>query len=279
MRFRILYVSALLFFTALPSQKATAAEDVYSGPVFDAHIHYSRAAWEEFPPAAVITAVKAAKVTGAIVSSTPDDGTLMLHDAAPDLFIPFIRPYRQRTDLGSWYKDPALIPYVEERLARGVHRGIGEVHLPLPVLVARAEVRRYLRWVVEKNLFLHLHADAAVVDAVFEAEPEIKIIWAHAGMSDPVGVVAATLDKHKNIWAESSFREDDILPGDTLVPAWRALLIRHADRFLVGTDPYVPERWHEYGALVWMHRQWLGMLPPAVADQIAHGNAQRLFGK
>ncbi len=54
--------------------------------------------------------------------------------------------------------------------------------------------------------------------------------------------------------------------------------MRHADRFMIGTDTYVPSRWDIYGALIDEHRRWLARLPPTVAEAIAHGNAARRFG-
>ena len=68
-------------------------------------------------------------VRRAIVSSTPDDGTLKLYEKAPKGVVPFLRPYRTRDDMGSWPSDPGVQAYVEERLKRGIYRGIGEFHL------------------------------------------------------------------------------------------------------------------------------------------------------
>ena len=62
-----------------------------------------------------------------------------------------------------------------------------------------------------------------------------------------------------------------------LDPAWREVLIRHAGRFMVGTDTYVAERWREYEGLVADHRAWLSSLPRDVAEMIAYKNAVKLF--
>jgi len=56
------------------------------------------------------------------------------------------------------------------------------------------------------------------------------------------------------------------------------ILLRHADRFLFGTDTYTTERWSIYGQLVAEHRAWLGQLPRPVAEKIAYRNAVALFG-
>jgi hypothetical protein len=57
-------------------------------------------------------------------------------------------------------------------------------------------------------------------------------------------------------------------------PEWRALFERYPDRFLLGSDTWVPERWAAYGDIMAGYRAWLEQLPPKVAAQIAHGNAQ-----
>ena len=91
-------------------------------PIFDAHIHYSRPDWQVFPPEQILAILDRAGVQRALVSSTPDDGTLQLHAAAPQRIVPFLRPYRTREDMASWPSDPAVQAYVEERLKRSRDR-------------------------------------------------------------------------------------------------------------------------------------------------------------
>ena len=98
-------------------------------PIFDTHIHYSRPDWHVLDPARVLAILDQAGVQRALVSSTPDDGTVQLYAAAPQRIVPFLRPCRTREDMGSWHSDPAVQTYVEERLKRGIYKGIGEFHL------------------------------------------------------------------------------------------------------------------------------------------------------
>jgi predicted TIM-barrel fold metal-dependent hydrolase len=55
------------------------------------------------------------------------------------------------------------------------------------------------------------------------------------------------------------------------------LFERYPDRFLLGSDTWVAERWASYGEIMAGYRAWLEQLPPEVARQIAHGNARALF--
>src|ERR687886_2708105 len=98
-------------------------------PIFDAHIHYSRPDWDAYTPERVLSILAQAGVRRAIVSSTPDDGTLKLYDRAPAGIVPFLRPYRTRDDMSTWTRDASVATYVEQRLARGIYRGIGEFHM------------------------------------------------------------------------------------------------------------------------------------------------------
>src|SRR3989442_4046920 len=81
-------------------------------PIFDAHIHYSRPAWQVYTPERILTILDQAGVQRALVSSTPDDGTLQLYAAAPQRIVPFLRPYRTPADMGSWASDPAVPAHV-----------------------------------------------------------------------------------------------------------------------------------------------------------------------
>ena len=47
---------------------------------------------------------------------------------------------------------------------------------------------------------------------------------------------------------------------------------------MVGTDTWVTSRWETLVEGMQAIRGWLGELPREVAEQIAHRNAERLFG-
>jgi amidohydrolase family protein len=264
-RLLILLLSA---FTA----PAVAAEP----PLFDGHIHYSAADWTVYSPERVIAILEKAGIRRALVSSTPDDGTLKLYDQDSKRVVPILRPYRTRDDMSTWWRDPTIIPYLEQRLARGIHKGIGEFHIHgkdihTPVL------KRITEMAVQRDLYLHAHSDDAAVAELFAIEPRSRIIWAHAGMSSGAQAVGALMDKHASLWADLSYRYGDVAPGGTLDPAWRALLVRHADRFMLGSDTWTTSRWEQVADLAEQARRFLRQLPPDVAEKIAYKNIERLF--
>ena len=244
-------------------------------PIFDAHIHYSRPDWSVYTPERALSILAQAGVRRAIVSSTPDDGTLKLYEKAPAGIVPFLRPYRTRDDMSSWTRDPAVVAYVEERLKRGIYRGIGESHFGVDDVTAPT-VRRFAELAAEQKLFLWCHIDETAAEKMLSTYPGVRILWAHAGMSSSAATVGRLLDRFPMLWVELALRTD-VAPGGTLDPEWRALFVRKPDRFLVGTDTWVTSRWEAVRDATAAVQHWLRQLPREVAEQIAYKNGDRLF--
>ncbi len=270
-------LAAALALTAIAlGQPPAAAADRL--PIFDTHMHYSRGAWGPYGPGRIMDILDAAGVARALVSSTPDDGTLRLYRHDRDRVVPIVRPYHGDVGPGTWTSAPGIVAYLEERLRRGIYRGIGEFHLFDESDARSAPVRQVVALAVARDIPLHVHAGAAPVRALFAIDAKVKVLWAHAGMNTPPEVVGELLDRYPRLSAEVSFRAADIAPGGFLDGTWRALFLRHPDRFMIGTDTYVTGRWDTYGGLIEEHRRWLAQLPGEVARAIAYGNAVALFG-
>lgn len=242
-------------------------------PLVDAHIHYSHDAWDVLPPADAIAALRAAGLKRAFVSSSSDQGTQKLYALAPDLIVPVLRPYRMRGETSSWLRDDSVPPMLDALLRRNRYAGIGEFHAAgadadLPVM------RAVVQLAAKHRVFLHLHGDAEAVDRVFAQNPDARILWAHSGFDQPEEI-GAMLAKYDHLWADLAFRSEPGADG-SVPPAWRALFQRFPDRFMIGTDTYTPERWSYVGRHADWARAWLADLPPAVAQRIAHGNADAL---
>jgi hypothetical protein len=243
-------------------------------PLVDSHLHYSQNSWQDQTPAAVLLLMDQAGVRRAFVSSTPDDGTVRLFEMAPDRVVPVLRPYRQAGELSTWHQDPTVVPYLEQRLARPIYRGIGEFHLSgsdarSPVVRQVAELAR------RHGLFLHCHCDAAAAEILAGLVPGVRVLWAHAGMSSGPAEVERLVGASPDLLVELALRSD-VAPGGKLDPAWRDLFVRHADRFMVGTDTWVSSRWSSYVEVQADTRTWLRQLPPDVARRLATENAESL---
>lgn len=267
----MLRIAHMLAALALVTAPARAAEF----PIFDAHIHYSHDAWDVVPPKQAIEILRGSGVKRALVSSSNDDGTQKLLVEAPDLVVPELRPYRSRGDTSGWVRDEGIVTYLEDRLRRYRYVAIGEFHLygadaDLPV------PRRVVQLAKRHGLMLHAHSDADAVERLFAQWPEARILWAHAGF-EKAERVRAMLRKHPNLWADLAYRTDYASGGKAL-PEWRETFMEFPDRFMLGTDTYVPERWRFVAENARWSREWLQDLPPEVAERIAWRNGETVFG-
>ncbi|WP_454628130.1 amidohydrolase family protein [Bradyrhizobium cenepequi] len=246
--------------------------------IFDAHLHYN---WEPTPTYKldeVLALFRKNRITGVLATSRPNAGTHALVDAKAEGLevVPFIRPYRVRADIQTWFGDPAIFDLVQAEFKRGYYRGIGEFHLSGKA--ADTEwVKKTVDFAVDHDLYLHAHADQEAVEILMRHNPRARIIWAHTGFGLPTDRVAAMLGKYPNLWGELSYRGGIVDGAGKLTAEWRALFERYPDRFLLGSDTWVPERWASYGDIMAGYRAWLDQLPPDTAAKIAHGNARALF--
>ncbi len=246
--------------------------------LFDAHLHYN---WEPkafYSLDRVLDIFRRNNVAGILATSRPNDGTHALVDAkAAGLWVvPFLRPYRVRPDIQTWFRDPAIYDLVESEFKRGYYRGVGEFHI-YGKDAASAWVKKIVDFAVRHDLYLHAHCDEEALLILFGHDRRAKIIWAHTGFHTPPARVAELLTQYPALWGELSYRRGITEVGQ-LTPAWRDLFARYPDRFLIGSDTWINARWEQYDGLMQGYRQWLAQLPAAQARAIAHGNAERLFG-
>ena len=269
-----LIAGAVAVLAVVSTQAVRASEPI---EIFDAHLHYN---WEPkpyFQPDEVLALFKKHRVTGILATSRPNTGTNVLMDVTASglQIVPFIRPYRVRSDIQTWSTDPSIYDLVQSEFKRGYYRGIGEFHISGKA--ADTEwVKKTVDFAVANKLYLHAHADAEAVEILMRHNPRAQIIWAHTGFGLPADRVDALLAKYPKLWGELSYRSG-ITDGGKLTPEWRNLFDKYPDRFLLGSDTWIAERWASYGDIMDGYRAWLAQLPPATAVKIAHGNARAMF--
>ena len=248
--------------------------------IFDAHLHYNQEPDPFYELDKVLEIFRRNNVTGIIATSRPNKGTHQLVDAkAPGLtVVPFIRPYRTRSDIQTWFDDPAIWELIQSEYQRGYYRGIGEFHI-YGKAAAGAQVKRIVDFAIERDLWLHAHCDEEALLILFGHNPKARIIWAHTGFSTPATRVRELLDQYPGLMGELSYRGGITERGGTLSTDWRALFGSHSQRFLLGSDTWINERWFAYDTIMKDYRGWLAQLPDEQARRIAHGNAERLFVK
>ncbi len=265
----------------LAGEKHTAIGKAISAvPIFDAHVHYKQPAWGPYPPKTVIEMMDKNGVAMALVSSTPDAGTIKLWQFAPKRIIPELRPYHDGAGSSNWMKAEGMAAYLRQRLRQYPHQGIGEFHIHSIDPTDEPLLRDVTQMARARKIPIHIHSGAAPVDLLYRLEPSLTVIWAHAGMSEPAEVVEAMMAKYATLYADTSYREGDILNADgSIDPAWRKVLERFQDRFMVGSDTWVNGQWAAYGDLIATNRRWLSRFSRPIAEKIAFRNAERLFGR
>ncbi len=274
MQFHVTLAAAALtlFLTGAPAMAQSTLK------IFDAHLHYNQEPEPTFALDRVLETFRRNGIGGILSNSRPNKGTHQLTDAkTPNLWVvPFIRPYRTRDDVQNWSNDPAINDLIENEYARGFYRGVGEFHI-YGDAARRPVVGKTVAFAVAHDFYMLAHCDEPALLILLNQDAKAKIIWAHTGFSVPVARVRELLDQHPALMAELSYRSGITEAGGQLSAEWRELFARHADRFLLGSDTWVPERWAGYDGIISGYRNWLAQLPLDQAQKIASGNAERIF--
>jgi hypothetical protein len=270
----LLALAAVMALRARP----VAAAARYDGPLFDGHLHLN---WENgfrFPVTEAFALMRANGVRTILATSRPNDGThaLVAGAEASVRVVPFLRPYRVRDDVARWFDDPSVPAFIEQEFGRGYYVGLGEFHLS-GAAAATAVVQRCVQFARRHSLWLHAHVDDTALEILYQHDAGARVIWAHTGFSTPAEKVGAYLRRHRDLVCELSYRSGITADGGALMLEWRRLFEMFPERFVIGSDTWVPQRWQVYGDLMESYRAWLGQLSGTVADRIAHGNGERLF--
>ena len=253
---------------------ATSVAAAKEMPIFDAHIHYSHDAVIQVPPKEAVAILRKAGLKKAMVSSSDDYGTQAIYKEAPDLIVRSLRPYRKRSEVSTWVNDPTVITYLESRLAQFEFEAIGEFHA-YGADIEKPVLQKMIALAKKHDLLLHAHSDADAVDRIFKTYPEARVLWAHSGFDRPEDI-RAMLRKHKNLWSDLAFRNDQASQGK-VAAEWRAAFTEFPDRFMVGTDTFAPERWYYINSHAAYTREWLKDLPATIANKIAYENAETML--
>jgi hypothetical protein len=277
------------------------AQTPYAGPLFDAHLHYNDdACVQDAPDPAcphpltdVLARMQRNGVRAVLANSRPNAGTLALAGAreathaAGVTVVPFVRLYRDRADYSSWFRDESIVELVTTELARGTpagpYQGLGEFHLYDSANANGPVARRLMALAEEKQLAVLAHVDDVAIDLLMAATPsqgqKLRLIWAHTGIGGAsVERVDALMARYPLLMGELSYRPGLTCGDGQLCPEWHSLLLKYPERFLIGSDTWVNQRWLYYDELMQSYRHWLGGLPASVARRIAWDNAATLFG-
>jgi hypothetical protein len=270
-------ILAAAVFSVVAAPLALAQQPI---KIFDSHLHYNGAGTNAFFTLdQVLDTFKRNAVAGIVANSRPNRGTQQLVETkAPGLWVvPFIRPYRVDSDVGTWFSNPEIYELIESEYKRGYYKGVGEFHI-YGEQTRSPLVKKTVDFAVERDLFLLAHCDEPAIEILHSHNPKAKVIWAHTGFGASTGLLRQYLAKYPSMMAELSYRSGITEGGGRLSEDWRDLFAKHADRFLLGSDTWVNGRWASYGETMREYRSWLAQLPAEQARPVAHGNAERIYG-
>ena len=266
--------------TRADGDHAPIGDAVQTLPIFDAHVHYKEPAWDSYPVDSIIELMDRNGVAMGLVSSTPDEGTIMLWEYAPNRIVPELRPYHGNAGSSNWAKSPGMEAYLANRLEAYPHEGIGEFHIHRLDYNDEALFRNVIAMAKARDIYLHVHSGAEPIRWLYSLDPEAKIIWAHAGLGERAGAVYSLMAEFPSLVADTSLREYEILgSGDRLDQEWEKIVLTFQDRLMVGSDTWVNGQWDNYDAIIASNRRWLAKLPRTVAEKLAYKNAERLFDR
>ena len=272
-------------------------------PVADMHLHYKWTQQDVTSPADAVNVLEQENIVMGVVIGTPAELALALQSRAPEKIVPIFSPYREGGDWHRWAYDDATVTRARAALSSGQYHGIGELHVIggfAPSLEKAAVLKQLLALAIEFDVPVMIHTEFSRPDfmqVLCRQFPDARILWAHSGAVLEPGDVASVLEQCGNVWGGLGARDpwrfvDNPLTSEdgTLLPAWKALLLKYPDRFMVGSDPVWPvdrldswdeadTGWQELGRFWQFHRSWLAQLPDDVARKIGCANAVALFGQ
>jgi len=123
---------------------------------------------------------------------------------------------------------------------------------------------------------------------LFRRHPGTTIIWAHVGLGrvvrpakDQLGIIERALSNPAttNVFIDLSWDETAkyIVSSPETIAATAALINRHPDRFLFGTDEVAPSDQTAYLKVYRIYEPLFAQLTPAASEQVRKGNYARLF--
>jgi predicted TIM-barrel fold metal-dependent hydrolase len=290
----IVWVACVLGCSATDHAASARRPDPETVPFVDAHVHLNDEPMQ-------LELMQRFGATRAVVFWGRKGDNESIADAArrhPERFIAFasISPeraaYRKAWDAG----DPTLLRVLDELLASGRFKGIGEisaVHFPSagfpeadydplgPMLTGILALARSHRVPV----LVHIEwTRMTELSRLLDTFRDVPVIWAHGGYT-PLFIARRMLERHPNLYYELSARTWPRHPrspdytilrdGAKVWPEWLELVESRADRFVVGTDASHRSRESDTMKFESVQR-FLRQLTPATQARVARTNLSSL---
>jgi predicted TIM-barrel fold metal-dependent hydrolase len=256
----------------------------YAGPIVDAHSHVPNATAID----AYVAAMKKHNVTRVVllgVGGVQKDDVAWIGAAAkkhPGVVVPGA-PVADPSDAG--------VAKAAEALDTLKAKALGEVHgrqASRKIDRDPATFGKLFELAAARGVPVVIHeelTDAAArqLETALAAHRKTTVIIAHGGEGPPARV-DALLGRHGNLFFDLSgmhYQRKPALATETgpLDPAWKAVIEKHPDRFLMGIDVWAARLFEPatLDKLMTWTRRILGELKPDVAARVAAKNATAVF--
>jgi predicted TIM-barrel fold metal-dependent hydrolase len=277
----------LAFTLILATPLAAAAQAPYQGPLIDAHSHLPNLQVLD----AYAAAMKRHNVGKVLLLGV---GGVQKQDA--EWIAAAAKRYPDQILQGAPIPDPlgqAQAARLDALLASKQYRAAGEVHVRQESrkIDRRADHPAFARVLeaaathgVPVVIHCELTAEAgSSLETALQKHPKAVIVLAHGGSAEPA-TLQGLLNRNPNLLVDLSgmhYQRTPRLASEKgpLDPAWKALIEKFPDRFLMGIDVWAPRLFDPatLDRLMAWTRRILGELPPEVAQKVAYRNAARLF--
>ncbi len=257
----------------------------------------------------IIQRMNSTGVNRTILASRSDRNPEMVADFA-EIYSERILP-AVRTKSGAYTRNrPKYYQKMRKQLDSGRFKAMAEILLyhaqkgnKAPEIVVYPEddrVQFALNKAVEENWPFIIHIEFASLHGqqrkrfmdsmkvMLIAHPEHPFVLNHMGQLEP-WEVGMLISKHKNIYFLTAHTTPvfvkrsnqpwvNMFARGKLTTKWRALLVKHPDRFVFALDNVWEKHWKTfYLAQMEYWQRAMRDLPPDIAHAVAHGNAERLW--
>ena len=270
-----------------------AQAEPYNGPIADAHAHLPKSVSVDF----LADVYQQAGVERAVIFTSTFDRSKLLKFKRKlgEGFVLF--PDVHKGKKGRYRIKQQRLEKMGELYQEGLIGGIGEVYINLSYApfarrgiqspIDSFEKGQFWQQANKLGMPVHLHHEApdTAFSETLESYQNINFILAHSGYLAPE-VLDQLMAQHPNLYADLSLISNAHFGPFNKAPrldkkpseAWRALLIKHQDRFMLGSDIGANKaRVSKLPAVIEDYRILLGNLPIEVARKIAYQNFERVF--
>jgi hypothetical protein len=240
---RFALLCCLLYLSQSPAAQSVA----------DIHLHYKWSQQGLTTPAAAVALLDQQHIVMGVVIGTPAELALELRSPAPGRIVPIFSPYREGGDWHRWAYDETTVTRARTALESGQYRGIGELHVIggfTPPLERAVVLKQLLKLATGFDVPVMIHTELSRPDFMLDMcrqFPDTRILWAHSGAVLAPEAVDRVFARCGNVWGGLGARDpwrfvnNPLTAEDgTLLPGWKALLLKYPERFMVGSDPVWP---------------------------------------